>query len=159
MIKREHYDAVLADLIKNRNILVSNLQEINGAITTLQRLYGEDKVVVKALTPVPATTPPSAPVEPALDPDPIKPPTTFDEAMDIVFREGAREQESLIGRIAEIFPIATITSIRAYVNAQLRNGTLHKGDDLKIRRVVDGKVVGLPPLGDDKSGLKTFPKY
>jgi len=160
MIDRTHYDAVLKDLRENYDTLKGNLEEMETAIRVLERLYAKPAKSLKAvLAPVKEVTPNVVPA----DSDEFtlgaakrnEAPTqkltgTFEigltEAIIRAASAGIYNQIALIDGVMEMRPGTTRPSAVSMISSMLLKGRLHKGDDLIVRNVKDGRVQGLPPI-------------
>lgn len=155
MIDRQYYDAVLADLKENRKLLISNLTELNQAIETIERLYAKP---AKPLSDPPARRE-RVIRAPKPDPEGIAEPTEpkgprmlgLVEAIQAAAAENKWDQPHLAHRAVALRPDTLITSAQSQICALLKDGRLHKGEDLIIRNVKDGKIQGLPPVDLDRA--------
>jgi hypothetical protein len=59
---------------------------------------------------------------------------------------GIYNQIALIDGVMEMRPGTTRPSAVSMISSMLLKGRLHKGDDLIVRNVKDGRVQGLPPI-------------
>jgi hypothetical protein len=174
VIDRTHYDAVLNDLRENYDTLKGNLEEMETAIRVLERLYAKPAKSLKVvLAPVKEVTPNVVPA----DSDEFtlgaakrnEAPTqkltrTFEigltEAIIRAAFAGIYDQCKLIDCVMEMRPGTTRPSVMSMVSTMLSNGRLHKGDDLIVRNVKDGRVQGLPAVSADAAhSHRSFGQY
>jgi hypothetical protein len=172
MIDRTHYDAVLKDLRENYDTLKGNLEEMETAIRVLERLYAKPAKPLKLVVDAPKRQPHTLPVNGKTVP--FDPPPSHPAVKDEFSLESAREHDvvapftvgletavsqaaseyrydhmKLVHRVMEVRPGTTYPSAASAVSRMLTKGLIHKGDDLIIRPVVNGKIQGLPPANQD----------
>lgn len=71
------------------------------------------------------------------------------ETIDRAAAEACHDQIHLVKRVQELRPGTLTTSAQSLIVTLLRKNRLHKGEDLIIRPVANGKVVGLPNVSQD----------
>ena len=190
MINRIHYDAVLKDLRENYDILKGNLEELETALRVLERLYAKPVKSLKAAPAQEvATDTVRAPLhlhgahEEIVITEPVRVPADSREfTLDVAKQESRlrtcgftsrledvicmaagemrHNQIELARRVMVLRPDTTYPSVSSGVSRMLAKGKLHKGEDLIIRNVMDGRVQGLPPVSADASHSHTgFGQY
>jgi hypothetical protein len=151
MIDRTHYDAVLKDLRENHDILKGNLEEMETAIRVLNRMYAKPPKSLKEVTTGTVRISADsgeftlAAAKHAVHPFEIG----LTEAIVRAATLGIYTQSKLIDCVMEMRPGTTRPSALSMVNMMLSKQRLHKGEDLIIRNVKDGKVRGIPLTSTD----------
>jgi hypothetical protein len=148
MIDRTHYDAVLKDLRESYDTLKGNLEEMETTIRVLERLYAKPakslKEVATGTVRVPADSGEFtlAAAKHAVHPFEIG----LTEAIVRAATPGIYTQSKLVDCVMEMRPGTTRPSALSMVNMLLSNHRLHRGADLIVRNVTDGKVQGFPQV-------------
>ena len=177
-IPRVALEAVLDDLRAKRDTLLANLAAFDSCITTLEQLYPME---VRALTPnkiAPSqgirvrlehhgpTATCDTPQEALALAEGLRKGTpsnlpTMVEALEQAAAEAKHNRVNLIKRAQELREGSLYSSLATQTGLMLRQGKLHMGDDLIVRLIKDGKIVGLPALTkEEESGSKhVHPQY
>jgi len=165
-MQRTHLDAVLKDLRSNREVLLGNLKHVNHAIACLEKLYNLD---TKPLEVKPEPIP-----EPVLEESELQDPEAdllqhnmpsmgLVQTIEIAAKEGKWDQSQLAHRVVALRKGTPITTAQSQISSMLHEAKrrLHKGEDLIVRWVQDGKVQGLPEMSEkDRAFVITrMPQY
>lgn len=150
---------VIEDLERNRATLKRNLTAIETTITTLRALYRNG--VPREL---PSLQPEKLEASPAAEEhddgcEEVHPvrfnkdaEIGLNEAILKCVREGKHTSITIIDAVLQIRPSTSQRgNVSAAVSILLRSNRLHKGDDLILRPVVNGKVENLPVPKDGLS--------
>lgn len=156
-------EKVLVDLKTNREKLISNLTEFNRTIEFLETLYGQQKSATIVEDKPAAITinqkscacgcgnkieNPTSNVQKYIQGHNNKKPQarlSIAESILTAAGESKHNQINLISRASQLSCEGTVVVQIAVVD-MLKKGYIHKGDDLIIRNVKDGKILGLPDL-------------